>query len=573
MKTSHPALRIFALTAIALFICVQNLPDLVRVAGYPNGEVGFRTDGQIVTTVLPRTPASDAGMRAGDRIDLSALSPSDRADVLSGFLPSPGDAIVVRTSRAGRSRVARLRAIPEKTVAAFIIIREAIFLIPLLIGIFLVLRRPSPITWGFFLFSLTASGFPPSSVFGPRFLPDWTWQTINSDFFQFADYVLPKAGLTLFAFGLARRPLNLWPMTAIIATAVIGFIEVLPTFYFPDTANLGWAKLNAAGDIIAAILALCGLFYAYSHVAIRLRQRLHWIAAGFVLWLVIDVIDAMLWPTYESYAMHTALTAVRLLFPLVVAYAIFRERVVDINFVISRSLVYGVLTTSIVGIFALIDLFFSRTMESRFSLPVEIVVALLLGLFFHGIRRRIDALVDRVVFRKRHLAETALARTAKAVTHVDDPQAIADYLTRLPVEVLGLTGAALYLQRDGRFVLERCVGWKNETPATLPASDPLVAFISSELGCVRVNEVPMRESPLDRHDAPALAMPLVFRRELAGFVLYGAHVDGADLDADDERDLLPLVNNAAVTYDHIEAQALREEISELRLLRSAPAGF
>jgi hypothetical protein len=346
-------------------------------------------------------------------------------------------------------------------------------------------------------------------------------------------------------------------------------VETVPSILYPDLAASGWPTLNVVGELLSAAIALTGLLYAYTQVAIRLRQRLHWIAAGFVFWIIIDVTDRLLWPAYEPYWLHTAVDAAQVIFPLTVAYAILRERVVDINFVVSRTVAYGLMTTVIVAIFALIDLFLSRTMESRFSLPVDIVVALVLGFFFHGMRKRIDAGVDRVIFRKRHIAEMRLEKVAKAVVHVEEPAAIAAYLTRLPMEVLDLTGAALYLRRDGGFSLELCTGWKEEPEAAMTTSDPLVAFISAELGCVRVNDVPAVAAPADRHDAPVLAIPLVFRRELAGFVLYGAHEDGADLDADEQRALVPLVNSAAMTYDHLEAQALREENRALRTLQVA----
>jgi len=480
---------------------------------------------------------------------------------------TPGEVLTFKVWKRGHVAPVTLRAMAERTVPAFIVIREFAFAVPLVIGIFLVLLRPSPITWGFFLFSLAAGGAPPNSVLAERLLP-WLAATFWFRVYIVLFNVLPETGLALFAFTLARRPLGLWRTAAISVVAALGIVATLP--YYVLNNNYGWPQLTAWCEVVASSIALLGLFDAYSHVTIRLRQRLHWITAGFVFWVVIDVIDALLWPAYEPYWVHTTIDAAQVIFPLVVAYAIFRERVVDINFVVSRTVAYGLLTTVIVGIFALIDLFLSRTMEARFSLPVDIVVALILGFFFHGMRRRIDAAVDRVIFRKRHLAETRLAKAAKAVMHVDNASAIADYLTRLPAEVLELTGAALYMRRDERvFALERCTGWKHEPAAKLPTSDPLVAFISSDLGCVRISEVPMREAPPDRHDAPVLAIPLVFRRELAGFALYGAHEDGADLDADDEQALVPLVNNAAVTYDHIEAQALREEILKLRSLQAA----
>lgn len=568
MKASHPALRVVVVIGLSLFFCIGYFPDLLRAFGQPNGDWGFRTNGSVVTTVDPGSQAQRAGMAPGDRIDISMLPDRIRYATLGGLAIRAGDVLTFKVWEHGRLTPVTLRAAAESTVPAFIVIRELAFFVPLIIGIFLVLLRPSPITWGFFLFSLAAGGAPPNSVLPDRLLP-WSVSTVWFRVYILLFNVLPKTGLALFAFTLARRPLGAWRTAAISAVAVLGLIATVPFFVYNN--NYGWPQLSAWCDIFAYAIALLGLFDAYSHVTTRLRQRLHWITAGFIFWVVIDVVDALLWPAYEAYWVHTTIDATQVFFPLVVAYAIFRERVVDINFVISRTVAYGILTTVIVGVFALIDLFLSRTMEARFSLPVDIIVALVLGFFFHGMRSRIDAGVDRLIFRKRHVAEMRLAKAAKAVVHVDDSTAIADYLTRLPVEVLDLTGAALYMRRGADFALERCAGWKHEPPARLPTSDPLVAFVSSELGCVRVSDVPMREAPPDRHDVPVLAIPLVFRRELAGFALYGAHEDGADLDADDEQALVPLVNNAAVTYDHIEAQALREEILQLRSLQAVPS--
>jgi hypothetical protein len=570
MKSSHPALRILTVIGLALFFCIMNLPDIVRTMGYPDGDIGFRTDGTIATIVTPELPASRAGIRTGDRLDLSRLTPLELGAVIGGYLPSPGDSAPIGFWHGGNYHRATLVAVPEGTKPAFIIIREVVFFIPMLIGVFLVLLRPSLITWGFFLFSLTAGGSPPNSVSTSRFTSDYATETVLTLAFIACNIILPKIGLVLFAFSLARRAITAWIWTALGVTFLLGAIEVAPQFAHPELAGNGsWPALAAFCEIAAAAIALAGLVYAYTHVALRLRQRLHWIAAGFILWIIVDVIDALLWPAYESYALHTAIDASQIIFPLTVTYAIFRERVIDINFVVSRTLAYGLLTTAIVGVFALLDLFLSRTMEARFSLPVDIVVALALGFFFHGLRGRIDAGVDRVVFRKRHIAEMRLGRAAKAIVHVDDAASIPDYLTQLPAEVLDLTGAALYMRRGGRFVLEQNCGWKHTPAETLSSSDPLVAFISAELAPVRIGDVPMQTEHPDRHDAPVLAIPLVFRRELAGFVLYGAHDDGADLDGDDERALVPLVNNAAVTYDHLEAQALREEIARLRSLEPA----
>jgi hypothetical protein len=519
--------------------------------------------------VLPDTPASRAGLRPGDRIDLSGVAPLTVNMITAGFVSSPGRAVTIGVSRGGAFHNVTLRAVPESTVPFFIVLRILVYMVPVIIGLLLVLLRPSAITWGFFLFALGAAGTPPGSVFGSRFLNGWTQAAIWNDCVGVLRDTLPRAGLMLFVFALAHRRFTFWPIAAICATALVGFVSAVPALLDPAGKSLGVPSINSSVQIFTACMAVCGIVYAYAHVASRLRQRLNWIAVGFVLWLAVGILDSFLWPTYESYAVHTALDATQIIFPLLVAYAIFRERVVDINFVISRTLVYGMLTAAIVGVFALIDLFLSRSMESRFSLPVDVLVALALGFFFHAMHRKLDDAVDRILFRKRHIADVRLARAAKAIVHVDDRSAVSNYLTDLPVEVLDLTGSALYMRNSGDFSLERCAGWQHQPAARLSASDALVTFLSSELETVRVRDVPMQAAPRDRHDTPVVAIPLVFRSELAGFVLYGAHEDGADLDGEEERALLPLVKNAAVTYDHIEAQALREENRTLRLIPSS----
>lgn len=91
-------------------------------------------------------------------------------------------------------------------------------------------------------------------------------------------------------------------------------------------------------------------------------------------------------------------------------------------------------------------------------------------------------------------------------------------------------------------------------------------YASAGLEPLRISDVPLRGQILGAKAAPVLAMPLVLRRELVGLVLYGAHLAGADLDSDEVGALVPLVTNAMITYDHLEAVALREEVHRLRTL-------
>src|SRR5581483_12256087 len=173
-------------------------------------------DGKTVETVDSGLPAARAGIRPGQRIDLGRLTPSYRSAIIGGYLPEPGEIVTIGIVRGNRLAPVTLRAEPEQTVGAFIVIRDLVFLVPLLIGIFLVLLRPSPITWGFFLFSLAAGGTPPTSVFSSRMITDWNWYVAVGDVQALLAATLPKMGLVLFAFSLPGRPLSLWARAAIV---------------------------------------------------------------------------------------------------------------------------------------------------------------------------------------------------------------------------------------------------------------------------------------------------------------------------------------------------------------------
>ncbi|HET9028543.1 MAG TPA: hypothetical protein VFN49_00040, partial [Candidatus Aquilonibacter sp.] len=61
----------------------------------------------------------------------------------------------------------------------------------------------------------------------------------------------------------------------------------------------------------------------------------------------------------------------------------------------------------------------------------------------------------------------------------------------------------------------------------------------------------------------ALAIPVTVRHELVSFTLYGAHLNGAQLDPEEVELLEELAREAARAYDHIEAVRVRERYARL----------
>ncbi len=570
MTTASRRSLIVRLAVICFFVfglALIHLPDLVRIFGAPNGNYGLYTNpaGTAVRIIKAGSSSARSGLHVGDRIDLNANAPIVRDGIISGpNIALHADSIAIIRVTAPIRRTIVLRADPEPVSNyPLLVLRELFLFIPIAIGSMLLLMRPSPVTWWFFFMMLGAHDAPVSVAYY-RLFPGPAAHDVMRAFRSVIGNGASFA-MVMFAFSLGRRQLLGWRLVPIASAALLNAI------YFFQGAFVSWAgfgtTIDTAANIVNFTLVLVGLADAYISVQRASRGKIIWLAVGLLVLAVSSTIDSIVWPDYASYATHTALSAVTLLFPFLCAYVLLSTRVVDIRFALSRTVVYGVITASAIAIFALIDVFLSRGVDQgRLSLPIDIVVAIALGFFVHNIHRHVDAIVDRLLFRRRYAAEVGLARAAKAVLHVGNDGVVGEYLVHLPVSLLDLTGAALYRHRDGRFALERHAGWEHAQTDYLD-DDPLCVYLAAELGPVHPSEVPFHRDDTLQH--AALAIPLVLRRQFQGFVLYGAHSDGATIDPEENRALMQLASNATVTYDHLTAAAMEAELLRLRSVVAA----
>ena len=437
------------------------------------------------------------------------------------------------------------------------------YLVFVIVGSTLLLMRPNPMTWSFYLYCILRR-------YGDLY---FTWPGSDS-FFWFNTLLFGSLGgaecalVTIFALRFPsdqiagwRRPANL---VAILLAVLLplGWLGVFIRFDFlglPSQSLVdALVRVTSAVYFWAAAIFIGTLLQSHGDQ----RQRLQWILVfPIVLLLRVAVINLPL-PNWVS----DALIALGVLVPLTVAYAVIRRRVFDVQFVISRALVYGTMTTMIAGTFLLIDWFMSKQFEqTRFTLTAEIIFALALGSSLNMLHRNVDRLVDGIFFRQRHFAERRLLRAAAAVTRAETFSAVDQFVVHEPVDALDLTSAALFRksERGGGFVRRVDVGWDNHDIRELGADNPLVLHLLAEGASVRISDVTWSSGHAPHVAHAVLAMPLLLRDQIVGIALYGPHRTGADIDPDEQKALTPLLDRAGAAYDHIDAEALRTKVELL----------
>lgn len=529
---------------IAAVVFAQGFPDLL-LPWHPYGSFGFspRSDGTIVA-IVPNMAAAKAGLRLGDRVDFSGLGVHERRRLIYFTIAPAGEQLTFPIVRDGLRRNVTLTATPfprslaDNVTDVMEVLSRFAFLA---IAAALVLLRPSLLTWSFFA---TAAG----SQFGVATFA-WTsdaWiQTVIT--LMNLGEIAAACGAVIFAM-LFPRTITPPPVRrAAIGLAAFGCAWFI--FNLVNRAAIGFAWL-ARGSVALAVtvsslnVQLTIVLYSAAIIAFTInyvrspsgdRLRMQWVALGFAvgtLGIVTPVTIGGLLGLAPPLWTINVLLALAVFIPISVAYAILHHRVIDVRFFVSRALVYGALTSIAIGLLALLDFAVSRQLEAtQLGLAVEVAGAVAIGFGLNKLHGSVESVLDRFVFRSLHDAERRLERVGRAMMYAQSPEAIDAMLSTEAKDALQLVCAHVVRDCD--------------------PNHPLVLELQAE------------RAPVQRGDE--LAMPMLVRHRLLGYVLYGPHNSGAAIDPAEKSVLVQLTSAAVAALDHLAAEARSEENERLRI--------
>jgi hypothetical protein len=224
---------------------------------------------------------------------------------------------------------------------------------------------------------------------------------------------------------------------ALLASAVLQFV----LFVAGDVAILTGARpivpvvvgseLVFSANLVGCAILLLGTIPS----AGRERSVLIWTAvpiATVCFTLAFVVTLRVVWPGAPEPLWRAALIAVDIGFfamPAGLTYAILARRVLSAGFVLNRAAVFSGVSLIIVGTFMLIEWLLSGWLQGEShatSLAVNGAVALSLGMSIRFVHGRVDGVLDRLFFRKRHEDEHALRSFAHEASFFNDAQVLMD---------------------------------------------------------------------------------------------------------------------------------------------------
>jgi len=282
------------------------------------------------------------------------------------------------------------------------------------------------------------------------------------------------------------------------------------------------------------------------------------------------------------------------LYPVIMAYAIIRYRLMDTSIVLEKGLSYLTLF-SIAAIPAFgILLWAQHRYFGSISFPFSaamLVVFHFLVLGSYTIKTRAEETIGRKLFRERHETAGTLSRFSKALVSILDFHTLTVEITQTLKRVMSIRHATLYIwdkqknlyvplssQRDGILSSHR-FGLTDFLPVRLLRQrDPLVRD-ELEYACTPHSREPLI-AQLKSLDAEVCLPFLNTHNRLIGFCMLGPRQTHTGYSAEDVQLLASLGRNAAIALENAllyedlkQSQLLIQRTHQLRSLEIMAGGF
>jgi signal transduction histidine kinase len=217
--------------------------------------------------------------------------------------------------------------------------------------------------------------------------------------------------------------------------------------------------LNVIGPVLMLIsltLTVGGLIIRIKRSAGVERLQLKWYAYGAVTLIISLILPIVLaWPDFTQ---DTALSSVMLSFgfallPATIGIAILRYRLYDIDILIQRTLLYGVLTIMVVGLYVLVVGYLGTVFATGPNLPISLVSTGVVAVLFHPLREWLQRAINRWLYGDRSEPYTVLSQLGQRLEAALEPDEVLQTIITTVKATLKLPYVAVSLEHDGDFVI------------------------------------------------------------------------------------------------------------------------
>ena len=317
---------------------------------------------------------------------------------------------------------------------------------------------------------------------------------------------------------------------------LIGYANGQPVQWFRTLRLLAYG----AGFLAAAGVATFDYFHTTS---VRTRQQMKIVLisclVALVPFVVLNILPEAIW---RQTIVPTELSILLVVFiPLGMGYAVVTQKLMDIDVIVRRSVIYGLITVIMAVILSAVILAVMAFQE-LFGVPEQILIALALGgiavALFGPIRKWTEILVDRLFYKDRYDYRQIIQSLTTSLNLVKDLNDISRLIVGTTVHTLNLAGGCLFIKVQSS---PHEVGAAQGTFTDTGKQKQLLALISQ-----RSTRIEFPNSASTADSDVAFLIPLVAGEEEVGILCLSQKISRQDFSSADVYLLQDLASVAAM---------------------------
>ena len=436
--TSWRAILLTLCLCAAVLNAVTLITDSIQSSSALGFQVSRTADPAVVRVdgVDPGGAADVSGVRAGDLINVRDLAPAERYRLLIGVHPYEKMAFAVSRGAtkvpidyvAGGPPAWRWDTLLWSFASFWILAFAALIAwrradsaqaraLSALLTIYVASSALLPGTW------LSPSPLLDAIVSAIGWALNWAWVPLLATYASLAAKPVSslRVGLTALAYAAAA------------VFAIFGIVRIITLW----NGTLPWVAQGVGpewnmtyGAIPYALAVVCG-WAALAAARGTERSRIAWVITPLMIFYVAEMMLYIAPAILPSEQHGSALVVAygfanfgAFLAPLGMTYALLNRRVLDIGFALNRVAIFSGVSIVVVGAFMLFEWALGSWLQGQShttSIAVGAAVALLLGFSIRFVHDRVELVLDRIFFRKRHEDEEAIRRFAREAAFITDP--------------------------------------------------------------------------------------------------------------------------------------------------------
>jgi serine phosphatase RsbU (regulator of sigma subunit) len=336
--------------------------------------------------------------------------------------------------------------------------------------------------------------------------------------------------------------------------------------------------LPVATVALYPIAACMALVRSYREASVEEKRQVRWPLWGtfsaifvkiacFALmigWSVLLMLRPSIAGSYAALVTITSLAprVLSLLIPLSFAAAILKYRLMNIDIIIKKTVVYGLLSGLLIVLYLILVGGIGTLLVRVAGVENQTMVVastLVLALLFVPLRNRVQTLIDRNFFRQRYDYPQALRAIGTETVTATDLGAFLQFAAETLQQALQLRGIAIFMLRQSDYVATAKVGYPDSILGTLRIADSteLRVLLDRPFAPHRRQMAEADAAVLRRIEA-RLVVPVRTPTAVQGFLAIGEKLSDRELDLDDLDFLASAADQIAIGADRIRLQ--REEV-------------